>query len=125
MVFRNKDMYKGGFANDKFNGKGKYIWNNNNKEYNGNFLDGKMHGNGILKWNNNMYYKGRFNNGIKEGKGEFGFINGDKFLFEFINGLPNDKGYLIENNNKLSEIFYNKGKIINPKRKSEIIFIFQ
>ena len=125
MIFRNKDIYKGGFADDKFNGKGKYIWNNNKKEYDGNFLDGKMHGNGILKWNNNMYYKGRFNNGIKEGKGEFGFINGDKFLFEFINGLPNDKGYLIDNNNKLSEVFYNKGKIIDQKRKSEIIFLFQ
>ena len=125
MIFKNKDIYKGKFVNDKFNGQGKYIWNNNNKEYIGNFLDGKMHGNGILKWNNNMYYKGWFNNGIKEGKGEFGFINGEKFLFEFINGLPNDKGYLIDNNNNLSEIFYNKGKIIDLNRKREISFLFQ
>ena len=125
ILFKNKEIYKGEFANDKFNGKGNYIWNNNNKEYVGSFLDGKMHGNGTLKWNNNMYYKGWFNNGIKEGKGEFGFINGDKFFFEFINDLPNDKGYLIDKNNKLSEVFYNKGKIIDIKKKREIIFLFQ
>ena len=125
IIFKNKDIYKGGFANDKFNGNGNYIWNNNKKEYIGDFLDGKMHGNGILKWNNNMYYKGRFNNGIKVGNGEFGFINGNKFFFEFINDLPCDKGFFQDKNNKLYEVRYNKGKIIDLQNKREIIFLFQ
>ena len=28
MILNNNDVYKGHFFDDKFNGKGKYIWNN-------------------------------------------------------------------------------------------------
>ena len=120
----NNDVYKGNFANDKFNGKGHYKWNNIKKEYSGNYVNGKMHGNGILKWDENMYFKGLFNNGLKEGKGEFGFIKGCKFLFDFKNDFPCDNGYLQDENNKLSQVSYNKGKIIDKNMK-EIIFSFQ
>ena len=74
MILKNNDIYKGTFLDDKFNGKGKYIWNSIKKEYDGDFVDGKIHGNGYLIWGNGMYYKGGFVNGIKEGKGEFGYI---------------------------------------------------
>ena len=124
IVFKNNDKYKGTFINNKFNGKGIYIWHEINKEYNGNFVDGKMHGNGILKWGGYMYYKGGFNNGIKEGKGEIGYINGIKFFFDFQNDLPSYKGFMLDANNIFSEVIYNQGKIID-QNNNEIIFLFE
>ena len=124
MVLNNNDIYQGYFSDDKFNGKGKYIWSNIKKEYEGDFVDGKIHGNGILKWGNNMYYKGEFNNGIKEGKGEFGYINGNKFFFNFKMGIPNGKGYMRDVHNILFDVVYNHGKIID-NNKNEYLFSFQ
>ena len=124
MVLNNNDIYQGYFLDDKFNGKGKYIWSNIKKEYEGDFVDGKIHGNGILKWGNNMYYKGEFNNGIKEGKGVFGYINGNKFFFNFKMGIPNGKGYMRDVHNILFDVVYNHGKIIENNR-NEYLFSFQ
>ena len=126
IILKNKDIYKGMFVNDKFNGKGEYKWNDIKKEYKGNFVDGKMQGNGLLIWEDNKYYKGCFVNGVKEGKAEFGFVNGYKFFFSFKNDLPCGKGYIQDkdNNNKIKEVYYNQGKIID-KNKNEIVFLFQ
>ena len=124
IILKNNDIYKGGFLNNKFNGDGKYIWYNKNKEYSGNFIDNKIHGFGILKWGNGMYYKGGFNNGMKEGKGEFGYINKIKFFFDFKNNLPYGKGYIQDKNNNLFEVLYNEGKIIGKNIK-EIPFLFE
>ena len=124
IIKNNNDIYKGNFSNDEFNGKGNYKWSNIKKEYNGNFVNGKMHGNGLLQWDDNMYFKGLFNNGLKEGKGEFGFINGCKFFFDFKNDFPCEKGYLQDKNNKLFQVFYSKGKIID-KNMREIDFKFK
>lgn len=123
LILQNKNRYKGMFVNDKFNGKGEYKWNDINKEYKGNFVDGKMHGNGLLIWED-KYYKGCFVNGVKEGKAEFGFVNGCKFFFNFKNNLPCGKGYIQDNNNKINEVYYNQGKIID-KNMNEIVFLFQ
>ena len=124
MILKNNDIYKGTFLDDKFNGKGKYIWNSIKKEYDGDFVDGKIHGNGYLIWGNGMYYKGGFINGIKEGKGEFGYINGIKFIFDFKMGLPNGKGYLNDKNNILYEVIFNQGKILDTNG-NEYLFSFQ
>ena len=124
MTLKNNDIYKGSFLDDKFNGKGKYIWNNIKKEYDGNFQNGKIHGNGYLIWNNYMYYKGEFNCGVKEGKGEFGFINGNKFFFNFKMGLPYGKGYMEDQNNNINEVNFNQGKIFD-NNGNEYLFSFQ
>ena len=122
MILNNKDIYKGKFLNDKFNGNGYYIWFGKNKEYFGDFVDGKIQGNGFLKWEKGMYYKGMFNNGIKEGKGEFGYINGHKFFFTFKNDLPNEKGYMLDKNNKIYEVMHNQRKIFDKNKKELFIF---
>ena len=122
MILNNKDIYKGKFLNDKFNGNGYYIWFGKNKEYFGDFVDDKMQGNGFLKWGKGMYYKGMFNNGIKEGKGEFGYINGHKFFFTFKNDLPNEKGYMLDKNNKIYEVMHNQRKIFDKNKKELFIF---
>ena len=123
IILNNNDVYKGMFIDDTFNGNGEYKWNDMKKEYKGNFVNGKMHGNGLLIWGDNKYYKGSFINGAKEGKAEFGFINGYKFIFDFKNDLPCDKGYMQDKNNKLYEVYYNQGKIMD-KNKKKIVFIF-
>ena len=122
MLLNNKDIYKGKFLNDKFNGNGNYIWFGKNKEYFGDFVDGQIQGNGFLKWEKGMYYKGMFNNGIKEGKAEFGYINGLKFFFTFKNDLPNEKGYMLDKNNKIYEVMHNQRKILDKNKKELFIF---
>ena len=122
MLLNNKDIYKGKFLNDKFNGNGYYIWFGKNKEYFGDFVDDKMQGNGFLKWGKGMYYKSMFNNGIKEGKGEFGYINGLKFFSSFKNDLPNEKGYMLDKNNKIYEVMHNQRKIFDKNKKELFIF---
>ena len=124
MTLKNNDIYIGAFLNDKFNGKGKYIWKDINKEYEGDFVEGKMHGNGFLKWGNYMFYKGQFNSGVKEGKGEFGYINGNTFFLNFKMGLPYGKGYMKDSNNILTEIMINHGKIVD-NNGNEYLFSFQ
>ena len=124
MILSNGDIYRGTFLDDKFNGKGKYIWNNFIKEYEGDFVDGKIHGNGYLTWGNNMYYKGEFNAGVKEGKGEFGYITGNKFFFNFKMGIPFGKGYMRDQNNILNDVIFSQGKIFD-NNGNEYLFSFQ
>ena len=124
MVVKNNYKYIGNFKNNKFNGKGKYIWHNEKKEYNGNFVEGKIHGNGILTWGDNMYYKGGFNNGMKDGNGEFGYFHGNKFFFHFKMGLPYGKGYMEDKNKNTYEVVYNQGKITDIFH-NEYLFSFQ
>ena len=125
LKFKNGDIYKGSFSNDKFNGAGKYIWEEKNKEYTGNFLDGKIHGDGLMIYEGNKYYKGMYNNGIKEGKGEFGYLNGDKYCFNFKDGIPNGKGIKIDKKGRKYEIFYINGKIICKATRDIVMFSFE
>ena len=124
MILKNNDIYKGNFSEDKFNGKGKYIWNGNKKEYEGYFVDGKIHGKGYLTWGEGMYYKGEFISGIKEGKGEFGFVQGNKFFFNFKMGLPCGKGYMENKNKIVTEVVFNHDKILD-NNGNEFLFPFQ
>ena len=124
IIFKNKDVYRGEFANDAINGFGNYIWENNKKEYRGNFSNGKIDGKGFLKWGDDMYYKGMFRNGIKEGEGEFGYFHEEKFFFDFKNDLPFGEGYYLNKNNEKCPVIYNNGKIIDIYDR-EIIFLFE
>ena len=124
MIYKNNDIYKGTFVDDKICGQGVYIWYNKGKKYEGNFSDGKMNKNGILKWGN-KYYKGEFNKGVKEGKGEFGFINNKQFFFDFKNGFPCGEGYYFDEKNNKQIAKYIFGKILKQNSDEEIEFNFE
>ena len=57
-------LYEGDFIGDKFEGKGKYIYENENSEY----------------------YEGQWKNGLMEGKGKEHYANGNiEYEGDFIN----------------------------------------
>ena len=111
-ILKAGDIYKGEFKNNRITGFGHYIWKDNHHEYIGNFLDGKFHGEGLYKWGNNQYFKGTYNNGIKEGKGEIGFSDGKKCFINFINGKPNGKGVLVDQNNNIIKTEFDMSKVV-------------
>ena len=114
--------YEGEFVNDKYDGKGKYIWKNeeyyigewskgerngkgtdyykdNKIRYEGDFLNGKYHGNGKYTLENDEYYIGQFSNGERNGKGQLFYKNGKiKYEGEFLNdNLEGEGKYYYKN----------------------------
>lgn len=55
--FPNKDIYMGGWKQDRFFGDGFYIYSNGEK-YQGKFLDGKKHGRGVYTYKSGAIYDG-------------------------------------------------------------------
>ena len=78
---QNKYLYSGEFVNNKFNGIGKIIYEENDiyKFYEGNFSEGYMHGEGNLIFSDDSKYKGNFDKNCFEGNGIFYFANGRKY----------------------------------------------
>ena len=50
-------------------GKGKMYYKNKNIKYEGEYVNNKMEGNGKYIFENDNYYEGQFMNGLKHGKG--------------------------------------------------------
>ena len=50
-------------------GKGKMYYKNNTIKYEGEYVNNKMEGNGKYIFENDNYYEGQFMNGLKHGKG--------------------------------------------------------
>ena len=85
------DIYEGEFKNGEINGKGLFIWSNN-QQYYGDFVNGVMHGKGKYKWPDGFEYEGDYNNGIKEGMGTYKYKDGRVFKGRFKDGKPDGKG---------------------------------
>ena len=81
---QNKYTYTGEFVKNKFDGKGKINYEENDiydiyTSYEGNFSEGYMHGEGNLIFSDDSNYEGNFDKNCFEGNGIFYFANGRKY----------------------------------------------
>ena len=72
------------------------FYKNGNILYEGNFIDGKYEGKGKYIWENGNYYIGQFKNGIRSGRGTM-FYSSGKILYDgdFINDKYEGNGKYI------------------------------
>ena len=69
LIRANGESYEGEFANDLFEGYGKF--QSSLLRYEGQFSQGVFHGQGIQTYkNNSVLYSGGFQRGFREGKGK-------------------------------------------------------
>ena len=62
-------LYKGKFANNKFEGLGTLTWQDGKTVYIGEFCSGKREGQGKMKYANGKSYEGQWKAGMEEGEG--------------------------------------------------------
>jgi hypothetical protein len=107
-----KEFYEGEFKDSAITGYGVYTWSNKDS-YEGTLLNGRMHGKGLYKWLDGGEYYGDYINGLKEGRGRFKWADGKIFEGPFRKGKPHGVGKLFENNNIISEVEFEAGKIVS------------
>ncbi len=78
-------MYKGGWLNDLFHGKGTYYWTDGTT-YVGDFYQGFINGKGKLIKPTGESYEGFFWKGIKDGKGTTHWVSGDSHVGYWLDG---------------------------------------
>ena len=83
--------YLGEFKNNKFDGRGKLIYDDNTK-YEGDFSEGYMHGEGNLIFKDGSCYKGLFDKNCFHGKGKFTFHDGRKYNGDWKNNAMDGRG---------------------------------
>ena len=127
----NKEMilmiYEGILEEGKYNGKGKYIYENGDY-YEGEFKDDLKNNVGTEYYKNNkIKYEGEFRNDKYEGVGKYIYENGDYYEGEWLNGEKSGIGILYENEEIRYERFFKYGKYngygkeYDPKTKSYYI----
>ena len=84
----------GHFKNDKSNGLGKFIDNENNYLF-GNFVDDKLEGFGIYSYKNGSKYIGEWLNDLQDGIGLEYWKDGSMYNGQFSNGKKNGLGVYI------------------------------
>jgi hypothetical protein len=77
-------VYEGMFVNGSFNGKGKWI--GDGEEYAGEFKNGKYSGKGELKYKDGRHYSGMFVDGLFQGKGRYESADHQVYEGEFDKG---------------------------------------
>ena len=70
----NNDVYFGDWKNDKFHGRGTYIFSKGDR-YEGNLEEGMKHGEGNYYYANGNVYRGQWYNDRKHGVGVFEYAN--------------------------------------------------
>jgi len=111
--------YTGEVANNKRNGKGKFLYINGNK-YIGEFRDDQKDGRGTYYYNDGSKYEGDFRNSKKDGKGKFVFKNGDIYVGDFREDKKDGKGiYYYQNGNRY------EGDWKNDLKEGNGVFYFQ
>ena len=99
----DKIIYKGDFAKNKKNGKGRMNYEDGTY-YIGEFLNNVEHGEGkIFNNDNKIIYEGDFKNGEKNGNGKFYFKDGSYYKGEFLSGVFHGKGIIY--NEKKEKIY--------------------
>ena len=101
IIVYKKEKYEGEYVNDKFEGKGKYIYDNG-EYYIGEWKNGLRNGKGKYYYKNgNIRYEGDFVNDKAEGNGKYIWENGNYYIGEWKYGLSNGKGKHYYKNNKI------------------------
>jgi len=112
-IIYSNDQYEGDFVNDKFEGKGKYNYDDG-KYYIGEWKNGLRNGKGIFySKTGNIEYEGDFVNDKYEGNGKYIFVDGGYYIGEWKNGVCNGKGKEYNTN---GDIEY-EGDFINDKHE--------
>ena len=84
------------------NGKGILYYNNGKIEYEGEFLNDKFEGNGKYIYEDERYYIGQFKNGLKEGKDTLYYKNGNiEYVVNFKEGMYHGKGNEYDKNGNI------------------------
>ena len=92
-TFFSGDQYIGEFAEDRFNGKGRYINAAGKVTYDGEWRNGKRCGIGKMYFGNGEYYHGMFHDDFMCGRGVYYYENGiPSFVGEFRNDMRNGEG---------------------------------
>ena len=107
-IYRNKNLfYKGQILDQQEYGKGIIIYQNNKNDfclYAGDFVKGKFEGNGRYFYENGDRYDGQWKNGIKHGIETIYYKNGTiKYEGNFVNDKPDGYGKIFFENNEYYE----------------------
>ena len=115
-TFFSGDQYIGEFADDRFNGQGRYINAAGKVTYDGEWRNGKRCGMGKMYFGNGEYYHGMFYDDFMCGKGVYYYENGiPSFVGEFRNDMRNGEGisYAIDGSVLESGFYVNNVPIAN------------
>ena len=112
--------YEGDFVNNKFEGYGKYIFDNGDY-YVGEFLNDLQHGKGKLyEKNGSLLFQGEFIKDKIEGTGKLFFKEGGYFIGQFKNSKMHGKGKIYsKEGNILYELNFINGKLISKEKKAK------
>ena len=123
MKWNNGTEYHGNFTDSILSGKGKMFNNVMGEKYIGNFDKNEFHGKGTYTYKNGDIYEGNYEHGIKKGKGIYKRNDKVDFDVTWDDDLPNGKGIVIYNKNKLNG-FWRNGIIIKKEILKGNLFIF-
>lgn len=84
-------VFKGGYKNGLFNGKGQLVWSNGDR-YQGEFKNGLKNGVGKEVLASGVTYEGKYVNGYWQGKGKVKFKNGGSYEGDFKQNAFNGVG---------------------------------
>jgi hypothetical protein len=119
--FHNGEIYKGNWnINHQRDGFGINI-NPDGEVYIGLWNNDQIGDYGAFFDNEGNYYKGNLINGKGNGQGEICIFNKMKYIGEFVDDIPNGKGYMI---NLMDGSEYN-GNIINGKKEGKGLLKFK
>ena len=94
-------LYEGEFINGKFEGNGKYIYDDG-KYYIGQYKNGLREGKGIIYYKNGkLLFECKFINDTAEGNGKYIWENGEYYIGQYKNGLKNGKGTMYYSNGNI------------------------
>ncbi|MDR2777226.1 MAG: hypothetical protein LBB24_00425 [Rickettsiales bacterium] len=86
-------FYKGGFRNNRREGKGIEYYPDGKKCYDGDWKNNKMHGYGGYYYSDgSIIYMGEYKNGKRHGQGTYRYPNGDEYTGEWENGKRQGQG---------------------------------
>ena len=105
IIYPNGDKYIGEMKDNLRNGKGKMLFNDNDKRhsYEGEWKNDLFDGKGKLTWKSGNYYNGDWKQGIKEGKGIFCIKPVETYNGDWKNDKKEGKGIIYFSNGNIYE----------------------
>ena len=110
--FPGQGVYRGGFKDGEFHGKGQMA-HNDGIRYSGQFENGLLEGWGTMSTPEG-FYVGEFKNGMPHGQGSMVHVNGTKYKGWFENGLPHGHGVKTLPDGTVLEGNWDKGEFAGP-----------
>ena len=110
--FPGQGVYRGGFLDGKFHGKGQ-MTHNDGVRYSGRFENGLLEGWGTMSTPEG-FYAGEFKKGMPDGRGSMVHKDGTKYEGMFEDGLPQGHGVKTLPDGRLLEGNWDKGEFYRP-----------